>query len=184
MARNLDYKREIKGGRVRIDGKCPSCGGDVVITALGYACDNPDCDFFIKGVMGDRRIRQQEAEDFLNGRNIPIDGFYRFDKEVTFPSFLRFSPDKGVFLDSRVGTCPRCGGTVRIGKKAFNCENFSKGCKFYVYRNISGHEITYEEISQLLSQGKTSKPITLFDPEGNTSQKRIAVNKKKNITFL
>ncbi|MBR3729517.1 MAG: type IA DNA topoisomerase [Bacteroidales bacterium] len=182
MTRNLDYKRETKGEKVRIDGYCPSCGGDVIITATGYACVN--CDFFIRGVIGDRRIRQQEAEDFLQGKNIPIDGFYRFDKEVTFPSFLRFSKEKGVFLDSRVGKCPRCGGTVRIGKKAFNCENFSKGCKFYVYRNISGHEISYEEISQLLSCGKTSKPVTLFDSDGNTSLKRIAINKKKNISFL
>ena len=173
-----------KNDRVFLHGKCPICGGNVMVTALGYKCTNTHCSFFIKGVICDRRIRANEVEDFLQNRNIPIDGFYRRDSNVSFPSYLRFSKEKGTFLDSYVGTCPVCGGDIRIGKKAFNCSNFTARehpCRFFIYRNISGHEMSFSEICQILNNGVTDSPLQFLDESGKPFYRKIAFDPVKNI---
>lgn len=176
-----------KSDRTIIDGRCPVCGGNVMVTAMGYKCTNPNCHFFIKGVMADRRIRRQEAEDFLLGRNIPIDGFYCFDSKTSFPAYLRYDPAKGTYLDAYVGKCPVCGGAVRIGKKAFNCSNYNSQdnpCHFFIYRNIAGHEMSYNEVREILSQGCTGNALQFYDNQGKCYLRKVAFNPKKNISFI
>ena len=176
-----------RNDRMFVNGKCPVCGKRIMVTSLGYKCENPNCNFFIKGVICDRRIRTSEIEDFLNNRNVPIDGFYRRDCEMSFPSYLRFSKEKGAFLDSFVGKCPVCGGDIRIGKKAFNCSNFSDSanpCSFHIYRCISGHEMTFSEVLQILQQGATSESILFLDDKGKPFYRIIEFDHTKKTTIF
>ena len=55
-----------------------------------------------------------------------------------------------------VGRCPLCGGDVVKTPKGFGCVNWrSKGCKFTVWQDISGHKMTSTQVKELLAKGKT-----------------------------
>ncbi len=72
---------------------------------------------------------------------------------------LREATDRGKVI----GKCPKCGGNVLVGPKAYYCENVAKGtCDFVIYRNTYGGTITPEMAQELLQQGHTSKPVRLY----------------------
>jgi len=72
---------------------------------------------------------------------------------------LKEATDRGKVI----GKCPKCGGNVIVGPKAYYCENVAKGtCDFVIYRNTYGGTITPEMAQELLQQGHTSKPVRLY----------------------
>lgn len=53
-------------------------------------------------------------------------------------------------------TCPTCRkGVIRFHEKAAGCSAFASGCKFVVWRNISGKTLSDNQIRTLLEHGKT-----------------------------
>ena len=55
-----------------LQGRCPVCGGRIVKTGKGYACENsitqdPLCGFHVPGILANRKITDSEMEDFLAG---------------------------------------------------------------------------------------------------------------------
>ncbi len=57
-----------------------------------------------------------------------------------------------------LGICPACGGKIIEGKRGFGCSNWKAengGCKFVVWKTISGRMITPNILSKLLSQKET-----------------------------
>ena len=60
----------------------------------------------------------------------------------------------------KVGVCPRCGGDVVEGEKGYGCANWKEsdgGCKFVIWKNSSGHDLTVEEVKQILEKGQTDE---------------------------
>lgn len=52
--------------------------------------------------------------------------------------------------------CPHCKkGTLRFGEKVVGCSNYQGGCKFVIWRTMSGVKLTDEQISSLIDTGKT-----------------------------
>ena len=63
-----------------LQGRCPVCGGRIVKTGKGYACENsitqdPLCGFHVPGILANRKITDSEMEDFLAGSAQVLDGF-------------------------------------------------------------------------------------------------------------
>ena len=55
-----------------------------------------------------------------------------------------------------IGTCPRCSGVVSETPKAFSCQNWrTSGCKFAIWKEMSGAPITKDIATQLLTDGVT-----------------------------
>lgn len=166
-----------------INGTCPVCGGAMMVTSKGYACYNATvgkkCTFRISGIMSHRKISIQEAEGFLLGKNAVIDGFTN-DKGKIFSGILKMNNDKGMpYVDSVVATCPFCGGRVHAGQSFYACENFKNPdlkCTFKVYREISHHSVTVDELRQLCSQGQTDDKITFFKADGTIFRSRLAID--------
>ena len=63
----------------KIVGRCPFCGCNVVKTCKGYRCenntgDNPTCSLNINGILGNRKMSDEEIAEFLTARRIMLDG--------------------------------------------------------------------------------------------------------------
>lgn len=75
-------KVEVSCGVHYINGVCPICGGKMRKTSKGYRCENsigehPSCDFMIPGIICNRRITEQDAVAFLNGKHIALEALPR-----------------------------------------------------------------------------------------------------------
>jgi DNA topoisomerase-3 len=67
-----------------------------------------------------------------------------------------------------LGACPACGGRIIEGRKGFGCSNWrphNGGCRFVVWKEISGRHIDVEVVLQLIA-GKTVGPLVFRDGNG------------------
>lgn len=183
----------IKDGKVCIElkahymgGKCPVCGGRVLKTSRGYACENnllddQKCNFKMSGVICGRSIQDEEMERFLDGKPEIIDGFMS-QQGKAFSSSLIVKEDGTVGLDSSIAKCPVCGGNILVSPVAYNCANYGNPtvqCKFSVWRNICGHSISKEEMRQICEEGATRQPLELFKANGRVYYKKLGLSPDK-----
>ncbi|MGF1473755.1 MAG: DNA topoisomerase 3 [Rubrobacteraceae bacterium] len=57
-----------------------------------------------------------------------------------------------------LGACPRCGAPVVETKKAYGCSAWkTAGCKFAIWKTISGKRLSVGQAKQLLTQRRTAK---------------------------
>ena len=179
----------IVGGRVDVrvrahvlHGRCPVCGGRVLRTSKGYACEyslgrKAQCTFHVTGVIHSRFISESEMESFLEGEQQVLDGFTSLDGKV-FSSLLVVKDDGIVGLDSKVTICPSCGGNILAGPIAYNCSNFKNpevNCNFSLWRNIAGHHVSAEEMRQICEEGRTREPLELFQNNGAVYFQRLGL---------
>ena len=180
----------IKDGRIELEmgshymkGRCPICGGRVKKTSKGYACEhhvgkNPTCDFYMMGIICNRKITDEEVESFLLGETLTLDGFSSNDGHL-FSSTLRLNDLGSVSLESKITKCPVCGGDIHVGPKAYNCSNYKDKdhpCHFNIWRNISGHVVTAIEVRQICEKGQTKDVLELFKDDGTVYYKRLGLN--------
>jgi len=179
-------KVDASSGVHYIDGACPICGGKMRKTSKGYRCENsigehPSCDFMIPGIICNRRITEQDAVAFLNGKHIALEGFASNEWKM-FASSLSIAEGK-VKLESRIAKCPHCGGDLHVGLKAYNCANYRNTehpCKFSIWRNISGHAVSVEEVKQICEQGVTRDSIEFYKEDGTVYYKRLQLTPEKD----
>ena len=183
----------IKDGKVCVElkahymkGRCPVCGGRVLKTSRGYACENSllaeqTCSFKMKGVICGRTIQDEEMETFLSGKSEILDGFTNQQGKV-FASTLFIKEDGTIGLDAHISKCPVCGGDILVSPIAFNCSNYSNSevqCKFSVWRNICGHSLSKEEMKQICEEGATRDVLELFKANGRVYYKKLGLSPDK-----
>jgi DNA topoisomerase III len=56
-----------------------------------------------------------------------------------------------------LGSCPKCGAPVVETKKAYGCSAWKDGCKFAIWKNVSGKRVTEAQAHQLLTEGRTGQ---------------------------
>jgi DNA topoisomerase-3 len=56
-----------------------------------------------------------------------------------------------------LGACPKCGAPVVETKKSYGCSAWKRGCKFAVWKTISGKRISASQARQLLTKGRTGQ---------------------------
>lgn len=94
----------------KIIGRCPLCGGNVVKTCKGYRCENniaeqPTCVLNINGIIGNRKMSDEEITELLEHRFILLDGFASKEGK-TFPSVLELADNGAINMQSVIGKCP------------------------------------------------------------------------------
>ena len=184
----------IEHGKVEVEleshylkGRCPICGGRVKKTSRGFACENhvghkASCSFYILGIICNRKITDEEVEAFLAGKALTLDGFSSNDGHL-FSSTLHLNKQGSVSLESKITKCPVCGGDIHVGPRAYNCSNYKNpehSCHFNIWRNISGHVVTPEEVKQICEKGQTDNVLELFKDDGTVYYKRLGLNKEHN----
>ena len=107
----------------------PFCGGNVVKTCKGYRCEHnlgeqPSCVLNINGIIGNRKMNDEEIAELLEKRCILLDGFATKEGK-TFPTVLELADDGNILMQPVIGKSPHCGGDIRVGSRAFNCSNYS-----------------------------------------------------------
>lgn len=170
----------------KIIGRCPLCGGNVVKTCKGYRCehnigDNPSCRLNINGIIGNRKMSDEEIAEFLTARHIMLDGFSSKEGKV-FSTVIELADDGAVNMQSIIGKCPHCGGDIRVGARAFNCSNFSnqeKQCTFSIWRNIGGHQLTLDEAKEICEKEMTAGELEMFRDDGSVYHKRLGLSPDK-----
>jgi hypothetical protein len=159
--------------------KCPVCGNDVEVLGNGYACvdyhkkdksENRICNVYIPKTIAGRSISVHEAETLLNGgKTLFLDGFINKNNKP-FLSRLFLNKNGGVSFDSILCKCPKCGGDMYVGEKAYNCSNFRKEdikCNFSIWREISRREITPDEAITLCEEKITPTLSGFSNKDGN-----------------
>lgn len=169
IVKDKGYSVETK--KITLNAVCPDCGGKIVLTRFGYACENsinvnPTCTFHISNFICNRFISPDEAEAFCNGRGDILDGFYN-KQGKWFCAYLSRGSHGEVELTSFVGKCPECGGDILVGTTAFNCSNYKHGCNFKIWKHYYGHKVNLQDAKELLSNGYLQKPFTAFDKYGH-----------------
>lgn len=170
----------------KVIGRCLVCGGNVVKTCKGFRCENntgesPKCGLFINGVIGNRKMSDDEVTTLLEKREIMLDGFATKEWK-TFTTVLILKDDGSIDMNSVIAVCPRCGGELRVGQKAFNCSNYKNPttpCDFVIWRNIGGHLLSLEEVRQLCTHGMTADAVEMFREDGFRFNKKLGVSPDK-----
>ncbi|WP_158899869.1 DNA topoisomerase III [Burkholderia sp. L27(2015)] len=169
----------IPGDYATLATPCPNCGGQVKENYRRFACTK--CDFSITKIPGSRQFEIPEAEELLSQKTIgPLSGF-RSKMGRPFSAILKLSFDDEIknyklefdfgqdqndengeppdFSDQEsVGACPKCGGRVYEHGMSYLCENSvanPKTCDFRSGKVILQQEMTREQMSKLLTGGRT-----------------------------
>jgi DNA topoisomerase-3 len=56
-----------------------------------------------------------------------------------------------------LGTCPKCGSPVVQTKKSYGCSAWKDGCKFAIWKTVSGKRVSESQARQLLTKGRTGR---------------------------
>jgi DNA topoisomerase-3 len=80
-----------------------------------------------------------------------------------------------------VGRCPRCGGAVREGGKAYYCAN--KECGFRIFREIAGAKVNSGD-AMLLITGKATGLKQCASKAGKKFSAKFKLDKEHNVEFV
>lgn len=169
-----------------IVGKCPLCGGDVIKICKGYKCSNalteqPACSFQLNNMVCNRFMSDDEIESLLASRRILLDGFCT-NEHKNFTAVLVLDDQGATRIESKIGSCPACGGDIYVGGKSFSCANYRREaapCRFTIWRSYGGHMVSLAEAEEILSRGITSANVVLFGENGVPYEKRLGLSPDK-----
>ena len=168
---------EVVSDRIYLEHRCPHCGGRVVVTRKGYFCEHcfdkqSPCTFHCNGILSHRFILPHEIEAYLDGHPMVLDGCFNSQGRI-FSAVLVESEVYGMSLSSVVGKCPVCGEDVLVSPVAFNCschEKLGEPYHLTLWRHIRGHEVTLDELHELLTDGVSRNEVMLIDDKGSLSK--------------
>ena len=163
-----------------LKGKCPICGGRVQVTQNGYNCENRlkreghRCTFHINKRLCNRELTKEEVENFLNGEVEILDKFYS-SAGNEYAAYLELSEAGYVRTNSKISVCPKCGGTILVGSKGFNCSNYRmEGCKMRIPRKVAGHNLTFNDVKQLCErENHTTDDVEIKQANGQVIKRKL-----------
>ncbi len=208
VKRAREYDNEtIPGDYHALHAPCPNCSGEVKENYRRFACTK--CGFSISKVPGGRQFEIAEVEELLSNRTIgPLQGF-RSKMGRPFAAILRIVRDEEInnfklefdfgqndeegedaeaidFSEqTALGACPKCGKNVYEMGLAYVCEDSvvkPKACDFRSGRIILQQEILPEQMSKLLSEGKTDLLPGFVSPRTRRPFKAFLVRGKDGKT--
>ena len=157
------------------DALCPKCGGEILVTPFGYACEKRDrnvegsCDFVI-GKIAEKDLNEAQIKELLTkGQTSTIRGFKskkgsKFDaclvlkKEEDGNVRIEFDFENVEAKKVKDVVCPACGGDIVQTKFGFGCANYDRekaeSCKFSIGR-IAGVKLKEASVKELLQNRKT-----------------------------
>jgi DNA topoisomerase-3 len=174
VKRAKEYDRDtVPGDYVTLSTPCPKCGAVVKENYRRYACTS--CDFSIGKHPGGRTFEPVEVETLITDKRIgPMQGFIS-KMGRPFAAILKLDPDSKLEFDfgqrdeesnepvdfsghAPLGACPKCSAQVFEHGMSYICEKSvgpERNCDFRSGKVILQQEISAEQMSKLLTTGKT-----------------------------
>lgn len=186
----------IKDGKVQwepfeqnTEMKCPKCGKNLVKTPMTYKCPDADCGFTLWLSIGGKILSDKNVNDLLNGKQTDIikgikkKNGEKFDAKLEIKDgVLKFVSNRSMSKDTGV-KCPICGNPILEKNHVFSCSNDT--CKFYIFKHISGTEVTTEMVKEIVENGQTSKFYNFTGKNGNRFKAYLALDgNKKSVKFV
>jgi len=175
-------------------GSCPQCQkGFVRQTPKGAGCNRwkEGCNFTIWRDIYGKEITDTHIKELVEKRiTKEIKGFKKKDGSGKYDSRLVLTEDFKVRLEiiaspqgengGGLGPCPQCKeGTVRQNQKAAGCSRWREGCKFTIWREAFGKELSEDDIKSLLKKGTTDLIQGFKKKSGNgTYNARLVLNEE------
>jgi DNA topoisomerase III len=173
-ARNYESDT-VPGDYATLATPCPRCGSVVKENYKRFACTS--CDFSITKIPGGRQFELPEVEVLLRDKVIgPLSGF-RSKMGRPFSAILKITDEHKLEFDfgqsneddenaepvdfgdqQPLGACPKCGGRIFPHGMSYVCEKSvgpQKSCDFRSGREILQQPIEPEQMTKLLSDGRT-----------------------------
>lgn len=161
----------IKSGNIttvstrKVLGKCPSCGGNMVLGEKSVFCSNwkeKECkNGFQRTVLG-AKITESDVEKLLQGqiltKTLKKDDKSWKQKLKLTPNFkLEFVNEDNVISDV---SCPICGAGIKATDKYYLCENYKKpDCTFLICKTFMEAKISSKDVEKLLSGNRVKKKM-------------------------
>lgn len=171
---------------------CPSCNGKVEITKNAYLCENYNpneesaCRVYVPRKICDRDISVENVEMLLKGEKTPLISGFKKQNGEEFITRLFLNDDFRIEFNNDLCSCPKCGGTIYISKKAYNCNNYRDKkikCNFVIWREILGRKITENEAIELCTKGETDS-FLFVSKDGDKYEKKWMLTKDFKIEML
>jgi DNA topoisomerase-3 len=104
---------------------------------------------------GDWEARLKEIE---HGRCEPR----AFMQEIIdFTHQVIVDSESGSIDGSGFGNCPQCGREIIEGKRGYGCSGWRDGCKFVLWREQTGTELSIEQVRELIQRGCLADQIVI-----------------------
>ncbi|MFB5191311.1 type IA DNA topoisomerase [Alicyclobacillus fastidiosus] len=82
-----------------------------------------------------------------------------------------------------IGTCPLCGGEIVETQKSYGCANWKQtGCKFGIWKQLSGHKLTKAQIKDLLQKRRT-RLLKFTNKAGKSFEARLILGADGKVEF-
>lgn len=82
-----------------------------------------------------------------------------------------------------LGKCPLCNNDIIEGSKSYYCSAYKEGCKFGIWKNISGKKITNSNVRQLLTKGITNEIKGFKSKNGKEFKAKLQI-KEGEVKFV
>ena len=179
---------------------CPVCGGAMVKTPFGYACEHRGrenegtCTFAI-GKIAEKDLTLAQVKELLtDGRTSTIRGFKgksgkRFDACVALEKdeegkyITKFDFEHVEVKKIKDVKCPLCGGDIVQTPFGYGCANYVKddpeSCRFSIGK-MAEKALNESQIKELLTNGRTSTIRGFKSKNGKKFDARVALSKDEN----
>ncbi|MBK9769560.1 MAG: DNA topoisomerase 3 [Candidatus Obscuribacter sp.] len=175
-------------------GICPQCQKGVVRqTPKGAGCNRwkEGCTFSIWREQRGKSLTDNQIKELVENRQTKvIKGFKKKDSNETYDARLVLNDDFKVVLEgsaalagdaaSVLGICPQCqAGTVKPTPKGAGCSRWREGCKFSIWREVNGKQLTDEQMKALV-ENKGTEIIKGFQKKSGTGtyDARLVLNEE------
>lgn len=182
---------------------CPTCGGAIVKTPFGYACEKRNrnmegsCTFAI-GKMAEKDLNPTQVKELLTeGRTSTIRGFKgksgkKFDacvaleKDESGNYTTKFDFEHVETKKVKDAFCPKCGGEILVVSFGYVCANRNPntpdGCDFSIGK-IADKDLNEAQVKELLENGRTSTIRGFKSKTGKKFDACITLDKDENGTI-
>ncbi len=178
--------------------KCPVCGGAIVKTGYGFACEHRfqeenQC-YFSVGEIAGRRLSVEELTALLNDGITDVLGGFKSKNNQKFSARIQLKQNEegkkvlsfnfeGIEAEKLEGCkCPDCGGDILIRPSGYGCANFNaqdeNSCKFFIGKTIASKNISPAVAKEILS-GRTETLRGFKGKSGKKFDARLVLQKNE-----
>ena len=169
---------------------CPLCNNPINYGKYGWYCSNHEnCKFGLNIELLGHTMKESDLKDLIEkGRTKKYS--FKNKEGKKFEAAIAIDKEKGTIFDfsedntktsGEKHSCPLCKSEIKYGQYGWFCSN-RENCKFGLRNNLMGHEMTENDLKDLIEKGKTQRH-TFINSDGKKFDAAIALDNEKGTVF-